>query len=71
MDITISGSFAWGSHFGSKNPYSYYNSNKATDTLASSTTTYEDDAFTSLSALATDLNGVKFKLTVSTVVAKA
>ncbi len=64
VDIDISGSFVWGTHFGGKNPYTYYNSNKADDTLKNSSTTYADDASASLSALATDLNGVSFTLTV-------
>jgi hypothetical protein len=59
----ISGSFAWGTHFGKRNPYTYYNSQGANETLDSSTTTYADDAKKALTALY-KLNGAKFVLTV-------
>lgn len=64
--VTITGSFAWGAHFGSQNPYAYYNAHKADDPLsATDSTTYAEDAKKSLSALQSDLNGVKFTLSVT------
>ena len=61
----ISGSFAWGNHFGSENPYTYYNSKNANDPLSTTdSTTYVDDAKTALTALA-GLNGASFVLTVT------
>lgn len=63
--ITITGSFAWGTHFGSQNPYSYYNAKQADATLTDGTTTYVEDAKKSLGELKSDLNDVKFTLSVT------
>ncbi len=62
----ISGSFDWGTHFGKENPYTYYNSKGANETLTvkDSSTTYADDAKTALTALS-KLNGAKFVLKVT------
>lgn len=54
--VTLSGestfnliiTFSWGDHFGNMNPYFYYNSHEATETLTDSTTTYKADAIASL-----------------------
>lgn len=58
--------FVWGQHFNYQNPYNYYNGHQATDIL-DGTTTYADDAQTSLSELYTALNGVSFTLTITTI----
>ena len=50
--------FTWGTEFGGKNPYTYYNDQAFTNELA-------DDAKNALEGLAT-LNGVKFNLTLKT-----
>ena len=63
--VTITGSFAWGIHFGSQNPYSYYNAKQADATLTDGTTTYVEDAKKSLGELKSDLNDVKFTLSVT------
>lgn len=63
--VTITGSFAWGTHFGSQNPYSYYNAKQADATLTDGTTTYVEDAKKSLGELKSDLNDVKFTLSVT------
>jgi len=65
QSFSISGSFGWGSHFGSENPYTYYNT-KSTDgtTEVSSGTTYAKDAKDSLSALKTNLADVTFTLSI-------
>lgn len=51
--------FVWGQHFNYQNPYDYYNAKAAAD--------YAADAQESLSALYSDLNGVGFTLTITTI----
>lgn len=50
--------FSWGTHFGSKNPYEFYNEKTLDDTIAK-------DAVDALTAMQT-LSGAKFKLTLKT-----
>ena len=56
--VTYDFSFAWGSTFGNKNPYEFYNYQAFNDTLA-------DDAKTKLGDLNTLLDGITFTLTVN------
>lgn len=51
--------FVWGQHFNYQNPYDYYNAKAAAD--------YAADAQESLSELYSDLNGVGFTLTITTI----
>lgn len=60
----ITGTFAWGEHFESKNPYTYYNGKTMSDKVGTTDSTYADDAVAALSAIY-KLNGASFVLTVT------
>lgn len=62
-NITVT--YQWGEHFGKVNPYTYYNEKTATDTLTDSTTTYMQDAKTSLDTLSKIEETVKFTLNIT------
>lgn len=62
-NITVT--YQWGEHFGKVNPYTYYNAKTATDTLTDSTTTYMQDAKTSLDTLSKIESTVKFTLNIT------
>lgn len=62
-NITVT--YQWGEHFGKVNPYTYYNEKTATDTLTDSTTTYMQDAKTSLDTLSKIEASVKFTLSIT------
>lgn len=62
-NITVT--YQWGEHFGKVNPYTYYNAKTATDTLTDSTTTYMQDAKTSLDTLSKIEETVKFTLNIT------
>ncbi len=64
-NITVT--YQWGEHFGKVNPYTYYNEKTATDTLTDSTTTYMQDAKTSLDTLSKIEETVKFTLNITVV----
>lgn len=64
-NITVT--YQWGEHFGKVNPYTYYNEKTATDTLTDSTTTYMQDAKTSLVTLSKIEETVKFTLNITVV----
>lgn len=64
-NITVT--YQWGEHFGKVNPYTYYNGKTATDTLTDSTTTYMQDAKTSLNTLSKIEETVKFTLNITVV----
>lgn len=64
-NITVT--YQWGEHFGKVNPYTYYNAKTATDTLTDSTTTYMQDAKTSLDTLSKIEEAVKFTLNITVV----
>lgn len=64
-NITVT--YQWGEHFGNVNPYTYYNEKTATDTLTDSTTTYMQDAKTSLDTLSKIEETVKFTLNITVV----
>ena len=64
-NITVT--YQWGEHFGKVNPYTYYNAKTATDTLTDSTTTYMQDAKTSLDTLSKIEETVKFTLNITVV----
>lgn len=64
-NITVT--YQWGEHFGKVNPYTYYNAKTATDTLTDSTTTYMQDAKTSLDTLSKIEETVKFTLKITVV----
>lgn len=64
-NITVT--YQWGEHFGKVNPYTYYNGKVATDTLTDSTTTYMQDAKTSLETLSKIEESVKFTLNITVV----
>lgn len=64
-NITVT--YQWGEHFGKVNPYTYYNGKTATDTLTDSTTTYMQDAKTSLDTLSKIEETVKFTLNITVV----
>lgn len=64
-NITVT--YQWGEHFGKANPYTYYNAKTATDTLTDSTTTYMQDAKTSLDTLSKIEETVKFTLNITVV----
>lgn len=64
-NITVT--YQWGEHFGKVNPYTYYNAKTATDTLTDSTTTYMQDAKTSLYTLSKIEETVKFTLNITVV----
>ncbi len=56
--------FTWGSHFGGKNPLTYYNEHKANEKIGESETTYAADAKASLDKLS-KLNNCQFVVTFS------
>lgn len=62
-NITVT--YQWGEHFGKVNPYTYYNGKVATDTLTDSTTTYMQDAKTSLETLSKIEESVVFTLNIT------
>lgn len=62
-NITVT--YQWGEHFGKVNPYTYYNAKTAADTLTDSTTTYMQDAKTSLDTLSKIEETVKFTLSIT------
>lgn len=62
-NITVK--YQWGEHFGKVNPYTYYNEKTATNTLTDSTTTYMQDAKTSLDTLSKIEETVKFTLNIT------
>ncbi|MDD7394776.1 MAG: hypothetical protein PUG14_01740 [Acholeplasmatales bacterium] len=62
-NITVT--YQWGEHFGKVNPYTYYSEKTATDTLTDSTTTYMQDAKTSLDTLSKIEESVKFTLNIT------
>lgn len=62
-NITVT--YQWGEHFGKVNPYTYYNAKTETDTLTDSTTTYMQDAKTSLETLSKIEASVKFTLSIT------
>lgn len=64
-NITVT--YQWGEHFGKVNPYTHYNGKTATDTLTDSTTTYMQDAKTSLDTLSKIEETVKFTLNITVV----
>lgn len=71
-NITVT--YQWGKHFADSadategvNPYTYYNEKKATDKLNGSTTTYMQDAKTSLDTLSKIEATVKFTLNITVV----
>lgn len=64
-NITVT--YQWGEHFGKVNPYTHYNAKTATDTLTDSTTTYMQDAKTSLDTLSKIEETVKFTLNITVV----
>ena len=64
-NITVT--YQWGEHFGKVNPYTYYNEKTATDTLTDSTTTYMQDAKTSLDTLSKIEETVKFTFNITVV----
>lgn len=64
-NITVK--YQWGEHFGKVNPYTYYNEKTATNTLTDSTTTYMQDAKTSLDTLSKIEETVKFTLNITVV----
>lgn len=64
-NITVT--YQWGEHFGKVNPYTYYNEKTATGTLTDSTTTYMQDAKTSLDTLSKIEETVKFTLNITVV----
>lgn len=64
-NITVT--YQWGEHFCKVNPYTYYNEKTATDTLTDSTTTYMQDAKTSLDTLSKIEETVKFTLNITVV----
>lgn len=64
-NITVT--YQWGEHFSKVNPYTYYNEKTATDTLTDSTTTYMQDAKTSLDTLSKIEETVKFTLNITVV----
>lgn len=64
-NITVT--YQWGEHFGKVNPYTYYNEKTATATLTDSTTTYMQDAKTSLDTLSKIEETVKFTLNITVV----
>lgn len=64
-NITVT--YQWGEHFGKVNPYTYYNAKTATNTLTDSTTTYMQDAKTSLDTLSKIEETVKFTLNITVV----
>lgn len=64
-NITVT--YQWGEHFGKVNPYTYYNEKTATNTLTDSTTTYMQDAKTSLDTLSKIEETVKFTLNITVV----
>lgn len=64
-NITVT--YQWGEHFGKVNPYTYYNAKTAADTLTDSTTTYMQDAKTSLDTLSKIEETVKFTLNITVV----
>lgn len=64
-NITVT--YQWGEHFSKVNPYTYYNAKTATDTLTDSTTTYMQDAKTSLDTLSKIEETVKFTLNITVV----
>ncbi len=61
---SITGTFAWGTHFGGKNPYIYYNEKTMSGKVGTTDSTYADDAVAALSAIY-KLNGASFVLTVT------
>lgn len=63
---TIKLTFAWGVHFGSKNPIDFYNQYEPTATLPESSITYQQDAINSLGSDAfKNLNSIALKLTIA------
>ncbi len=62
--LTITVTFGWGTKFGSKNPYFYYNDHNYTDKVGETNTTYGEAASADATRLATLLNGVGYQLTV-------
>ena len=54
--------FAWGSHFDGQNPFKYYNSKKAEDTIDLTGETYGNDAAKVMGALG-KINQTKFSIT--------
>lgn len=62
-NITVT--YQWGEHFGKVNPYTYYNLKNATETLTDSTTTYMQDAKTSLDTLSKIEETVSFTLNIT------
>ena len=63
--VTVSGSFAWGSHFDGSNPYVYYNGHAATDEVSTGLS-YAADAKASLESLYNNLSGVTYTITLTT-----
>ena len=73
--IKVTATFAWGEHFGSSNPYTYYKDKTRSETIATgykyeggslttdATATYESDAMASLTALNAWLNGKFYNFT--------
>ncbi len=57
ITLTLTVTFAWGSAFGGKNPYVYYNNQEYSDTLANGAV----DAIQAFD----DLNGVNYKLVIT------
>ena len=60
----ITGTFAWGKHFESNNPYTYYNGKTMSDKVGTTDSTYADDAVAALGAIY-KLNSASFVLTVT------
>lgn len=61
---SITGTFAWGTHFERENPYTYYNGKTMSDKVGATDSTYADDAVAALGAIY-KLNSASFVLTVT------
>ena len=74
--VTLMVTFAWGTHFGNKNPYTYYNGYDQNDTREGGylneeaftseperEVTYGEDAYASLAELGRLLNGLHYIFT--------
>lgn len=62
--LTITVTFGWGTKFGSKNPYFYYNDHNFTDKVGETEVSYGEAASADAPRLANLLNGMGYQLTV-------
>lgn len=63
--LTITVTFGWGTKFGSKNPYFYYNDHNFNDKVGETNVSYGEAASADASRLAELLNGMGYQLTVT------